>query len=122
MKTRYKVLIGFALFFGLLFASHKAIEDQIIEHYYQKFGTDSVAMLQCEGRHPIKNFMVCKPFLVSSAESAGVVWYFYHKQYGSETKRQKIHSDMCGMTNVLKLKFSILHQYHDDKWAGACGR
>ena len=122
MKRRYKILIGAALVLGLLFASHKAIEDQIIEHYYHKFGADSVAMLQCEGSHPIKNFVICRPLLITSAESAGAVWYFYHKQYGSEYERQKIHSDMCGMTNVLKLKFSVLRHPHDDKWAGACGR
>ena len=122
MKTRYKILIGVACLFGFLFLIHKEIENQIIDRYYHKAVLDSVAMLKCEGFHPMKNFINCKSLLVSSAESAGAVWYLYHKQYGSETKRQQIRSDMCGMTNVLKLKFSFLKHPHEDKWAGACGR
>ena len=119
-KFQFAMVYGFAfLFVCVIF--HKNIENLFVDYSIYETHQQLASFTICEGNHPVKNLPICKNYLEKLAWWGGIVFAFYHEQYGTEAKRNNIKLSMCNDVLYVKQLIKIPSFRHkENKWTEWC--
>jgi hypothetical protein len=99
------------------------IEDVLIDYPIGQAQAKLADFRTCEGDHSIRNFNMCEQHLKDFAWWGGIVFAFYHEQYGTEAKRESVRNDMCNVVGHAAWVANLakrLATRHPDKWYATC--